>query len=155
MVLNRINTNNILQVHRPKFVSLWISPSSKINAHLFLHCLATSNIWSRLFGIFWWILFVHTKLGELLLIRYSGFSWKKDKQACGSMQLRRYFGIFGWSLEVNAWILKEQSTHSPTNYAYLALLFHEIFRPEAPLIFLCFTTCHLALMSYPCIWNRS
>ena len=82
-VLNRINTNDMLQKRRPLMA---LSPNmcimcgldSESGAHLFLHCPSARSIWNRLFGFFGESWVCPMDLQQFLLIKFRGFGSRKE-----------------------------------------------------------------------------
>ena len=85
-VLNRINTNDLLQIRRPNKalspnVCVMCFQSAETNSHLFLHCEVARFVWDKLFGIFgeYWV--CPADLGAFFANRCVGFGRRKDQKA--------------------------------------------------------------------------
>lgn len=84
MVLNRANTNDLLQIIRPHKA---LSPNvcalcfkdEETYSHLFLHCSVARKMWLRLMAFSGECWVAPKGMDELLRISWVGFGWKKDK----------------------------------------------------------------------------
>ena len=101
-MLDRINTNGMLQVRRPhKAISLdacvMCGVNSKSVSHLFLHCPVADFLWSTLFGIFGecWVCFA--TVDQLLLTSFVGFG-KKEAKSLWHVLYMPLFLVFGWNV---------------------------------------------------------
>ena len=85
-MLNRINTNDMLQVRRPhKAISLEVSimcgVSYELVSHLFLHCPVADSLWNTLFGIFGECWACPTTFDQFLLTSFVGFGMRKEAKS--------------------------------------------------------------------------
>ena len=85
-MLNRINTNDILQVRRPhKAISsdmyVMCGANSESVYRLFLHCSVANFLWNTLFGIFGagWV--CPATLDQFLLTSFVGFGRRKETKS--------------------------------------------------------------------------
>lgn len=96
MVLNKINTNDLLQF-RNMALSLDIYVlcfnNKETHGHLFLHCPVAWDLWNRLLvfsGDYW----VVPEKVEFLLTSLVGLGREKDTGICGSVWYSSFFGVW-------------------------------------------------------------
>lgn len=82
VILNRINTNDILQIQRPKttlspYICVMCMHSAETGANLFLHCQVVDFSWNELFRIFREKLLVDL---ETYPIQFKGSGHTKDRK---------------------------------------------------------------------------
>ena len=85
-MLNRINTNDMLQVRRPlkaisPYIRVMCGASSKSTPHLILHCSMADFLWNALFGIFGECWVCPKALDQFLLTSFTGFGRRKEAKS--------------------------------------------------------------------------
>lgn len=82
-VLNKINTNDMLQKRRPLTAlspnwCIMCRSTSESGDHLFLHCSTATLIWNKLFGIFGESWACPLSLNQFLAMNFRGFGCRKE-----------------------------------------------------------------------------
>ena len=110
-VLNKINTNDILQVQRPhKAISPDVCVMCGVNtesvSHLFLHFPMVDFLWNTLFDIFGECWKCPTTLDQFLSTSFAGFERRKEAKSLWHFAI--YATVWGIWLERNSHIFNDK-----------------------------------------------